>query len=272
MGTCKVCGQDAGWFKSSHYQCEVKFNELVLVATKAALNTNTMEQLTKNCRSIAKEYQVSDASIRGALIVGWEKALEQLLEEGIPSKDAEDNLMNYASELKLSQLELDRKGQYTRAGQVAVLRDILEGIVPQRIKITGNTPFNLQKDETLVWLFHNVSLYEEKTIRSYEGRSHGFSVRIARGLYYKTGIFKSWPVETTLMMNKGVGSLGVTTKHIYFAGLQKSLRLPYKKIIHFIPYSDGVGIHTDVKSDKPIAFMTGDGWFINNLVQNLAQM
>lgn len=272
MGICKVCGQDAGWFKQSHSQCEIKFSELVSDSTKAALNANTIEQLTKKCNLMAKEYQICDASIRDALITGWEKALEQLLEERIPSKDTESILINYAVELKLNQTELDRNGQFTRLRQVEVLRDILEGVVPHANEITGNTPFNLQKGETLVWTIHNVTLYEEKTIRTYEGRSHGFSVRIARGLSYRTGVFKGWPVETTLMMNKGVGSLGVTTKHIYFAGENKSLRLPYNKIIQFVPYSDGVGIHTDAKSSKPIAFVTGDGWFINNLVQNIAQM
>lgn len=253
------------------HRLEAHYDKLVVLAAEAAINTNKIEQLKIDCSSQVEEHHVSEAYIQDALITGWEKALEQILEEGLLTKDTEESLMQYARDLKLGQHELDRNGCYTRAGQAMVLRDITEGITPQRIRINGSIPFNMQKGETLVWMFHNVSFYEEKTFRTYVGKSSGFSVRIAKGLYYRTGSFKGWPIETNHMVTRGNGSLGVTTKHIYFAGDQKSLRIPYKKIIQFIPYSDGLGIHTDGKSDKAVAFKTGEGWFVHNLVQNLSQ-
>lgn len=276
MGTCKICGQSAGWFKEYHSECTARYkaglDELISVATNAVFNLSLCDNLMERCRSIAQPNKISDENIRDSLIVAWEKALDKYLDDGILSTDEEAQLMTYANKFNLVQSELDRKGQFTRAAQAGVLREILEGKVPQRVTINGSIPFNLQKSETLIWLFNNVTLLEEKTTRSFVGTSQGVSIRIAKGLYYRVGAFKGHPIETTQMANKGYGSLGVTTKNIYFAGSQKSLRVPYNKVITFAPYSDGIGIHTDAKTAKPIAFITGDGWFINNLVQNLAQM
>lgn len=276
MGTCKICGQSAGWFKEYHSECTARYkaglDELISVATNAVFNLSLCDNLMERCRSIAQPNKISDENIRDSLIVAWEKALDKYLDDGILSTDEEAQLMTYANKFNLVQSELDRKGQFTRAAQAGVLREILEGKVPQRVTINGSIPFNLQKSETLIWLFNNVTLLEEKTTRSFVGTSQGVSIRIAKGLYYRVGAFKGHPIETTQMANKGYGSLGVTTKSIYFAGSQKSLRVPYNKVITFAPYSDGIGIHTDAKTAKPIAFITGDGWFINNLVQNLAQM
>lgn len=36
-------------------------------------------------------------------------------------------------------------------------------------------------------------------------------------------------------------------------------------------YEDGIGVMRDVQTAKPQEFRTGDGWFIYNLVTNLAQ-
>jgi hypothetical protein len=64
----------------------------------------------------------------------------------------------------------------------------------------------------------------------------------------------------------------ITDRNIYFSGPQKSLRLPYKKIVSFQPFSDGFGLIRDAVSAKPQIFVTGDGWFTYNVVTNLAHM
>ena len=43
-------------------------------------------------------------------------------------------------------------------------------------------------------------------------------------------------------------------------------------IVSFEPYSDGLGVMRDAQMAKPQTFITGDGWFVYNLVVNLAQM
>ena len=66
--------------------------------------------------------------------------------------------------------------------------------------------------------------------------------------------------------------LGLTTKHIYFAGSRKRFRVRYDKIVAFEPFSDGFGIMRDAQTARPQTFRTGDGWFAYNPAANLAQI
>jgi hypothetical protein len=152
------------------------------------------------------------------------------------------------------------------------LREILEGKVPTRAKVDGNLPFNFLKTESLVWVFHDVRYIESRVSRQYVGGSRGVSVRVMKGVYYRTGTFRGRPVETTETVDLGTGLFAITTKHLYFDGSQKSFRVPYTKIVSFEPFSDGIGIQRDAASAKPQIFVTGNGWFVYNAVVNLAKM
>ena len=55
------------------------------------------------------------------------------------------------------------------------------------------------------------------------------------------------------------GLLGLTTKHVHFAGSRKRFRVRYDKIVAFDSYEDGFGIMRDAQTAKPQAFRTGDG-------------
>ena len=97
------------------------------------------------------------------------------------------------------------------------------------------------------------------------------SIRVARSLYYRPSTFRSRPIEWEETVHADTGMLGLTTKHIYFAGSRKRFRVRYDKIVAFEPFSDGFGIMRDAQTARPQAFRTGDGWFPYNLAANLAQ-
>ena len=42
-------------------------------------------------------------------------------------------------------------------------------------------------------------------------------------------------------------------------------------VVPSYPCTDGIGVMRDAQTAKPQEFRTGDGWFIYNLVTNLAQ-
>ena len=62
-----------------------------------------------------------------------------------------------------------------------------------------------------------------------------------------------------------IGLLGLTNKHIYFAGSRKKFRVRHDSIVSFDPYDDGLGIMRDAQTARPQTFRTGDGWFVYNL-------
>lgn len=147
----------------------------------------------------------------------------------------------------------------------------MEGKTPTRVTVEGALPFILLKDESLIWYQKNCGYMEEKTCRSYVGGSQGASIRIAKGLYYRTSAFRGHPVEETRMAQLDTGTVGITDKHIYFTGNHKSFRIAYPKIVSFVPYSDGFGLFRDAANAKEQVFVTGNGWFCMNLVSNLAK-
>jgi len=276
MGNCKYCGTPAGFLKDHHKYCKEKYesgkSQIVSLIKSYILGQRSIDDLEKELRTIIKSHIIKKEHQRSIMILGWEAAVEKAFEDSLLTKDEEFFLSDLSERFALSQEDLDKNGMYSKVVKGAVLRDLLEGKIPERVKIEGNIPFNLQKNEKIIWLFRNVAYYEQKTKREYVGGYQGVSVRIAKGLYYRTGGFKGRPVERTETVYVDTGLLGVTNKQIYFAGGRKNFRMRYDKIVSFTPYSDGIGVQRDAASAKPQSFATGDGWFTYNLLSNLSNL
>ena len=245
-------------------------NRITGMARSAALDngSGTLQELDNALRRT----NMSNTHRRQLLVRAWEEAVEGMIEDGVVSLDEEAALAQYISHFDLTQEELDRNGAQTSLVQAAVIRDITQGIVPQRQNITGNMPFNLMKSETLVWVIQGVDYLETVVRRERRGSSHGLSIRVARGVYYRPSTFRSRPIEWEETVHADTGLLGLTTKHIYFAGSRKKFRVRYDRIVSFDPFDDGFGIMRDAQTAKPQTFRTGDGWFPYNLAVNLSQM
>lgn len=276
MANCLICGQPAGLLRRKHKECEAKHSEglsqMLAIATDAALGKAPVDGLEARLSELAKASLVPSSDIQNLLVRGWEQAVAHFLEDGHLDTAEEEHLSRFLSQFALSQETLDVHGAYSRLVKGAVLRDIMNGVVPERVQVQGNLPFNFQKTEKLVWLFPEVKYYEDRKRRHYVGGSHGMSFRIAKGVYYRVGAFKAQPVETTETALVGSGMLGVTNRHLYFSGGGKSFRIRHDKIVSIEPYSDGVGIHRDAATAKPQVFATGDGWFTYNLLMNVSSL
>ena len=90
--------------------------------------------------------------------------------------------------------------------------------------------------------------------RERRGTSHGVSIRVAKGLYYSPRQFRSRPIEWEETVHTDTGTLGLTTKHVYFAGNRKKFRVRYDRIVSFEPYDDGFGLMRDAQTAKPQTF------------------
>ena len=227
-----------------------------------------LDSLTETLR----QSNLSQGDQTRVLVQAWEAAVEGALEDGLFTLDEENALTRYINHFNLSQSQLDAHGVHTSLIKAAVLREIAEGVVPNRQHLSGNVPFNLMKSENLVWVMHDVDYIETVVRRERRGYSHGLSIRVARGVYYRPSAFRSHAIEWEETVHQDTGLLGFTTKHIYFSGPKKKFRIRYNRIVDFEPFSDGFGIMKDNQTAKPQAFRTGDGWFSYNLAVNLAQM
>lgn len=283
MGDCKYCGKPAGFLRGKHAECEAQHQQreqlvqqgctqIASEMLRAIRGTEPFNVLEKKISEIEKQFSVPSEKRKSLLISSWENSVDQFLEDGILDTEEEARLVTFKEHFSLSQTDLDRKGALTKTAKATVLRDILNGIVPQRMSVDGQLPINFQKGEQVVWAFPNSKYLEDKTRRQFVGGSQGVSVRVMKGVYYRVGAFKGQAVESTERVHVDTGWVVITSKNIYFAGSRKSLRLPYAKIVSFEPFSDGLGVMRDATTAKPQIFVTGDGWFSYNLVTNLSQL
>ncbi|MBZ5640252.1 MAG: hypothetical protein LAO51_16020 [Acidobacteriia bacterium] len=275
MAKCRYCGQGAGIFRNFHKPCKARYEAgwetMVSSASKAARTGDGLDTLDGDLAREAESSLVRKESIPESLVQGWERALHDCLEDNVLSADEESKLMAFAQRFSLTQEQLNERGAYRRAAMNIVLREILEGKTPRSPTISGTVPFNFQKSESLVWVFTGVRYLESRTSRQYVGGYSGVSVRVMKGVYYRTGGFRGRPVDTTQTVQVDAGILGITTQNLYFEGTSKRFRIPYTKIVSFEPYTDGIGVQRDAMTAKPQTFVTGEGWFVYNAVVNLAK-
>lgn len=274
MGNCIHCGKSAGLFRSKHEDCAKKYEEgkdWVLATITEFSASSKLDLLPSRINELCENAYIPNSEKNELLVKGWTSVVDGFLNDSVLDEAEEKQLLELQNSLSLSREELDKEGAYSRIAKAAVLRDLLNGVIPQRIKIEGSLPINFQKNEKIVWAFPNVDYLEDKTRRHYEGGSQGVSVRIMKGVYYRVGAFKGHAVNRTERVHADTGWLVITDKHIYFAGRLKSMRVTYSKVISFQPFSDGFGLIRDAANAKSQIFVTGDGWFAYNLVTNLAQ-
>lgn len=277
MGNCIYCGQKAGFLKSKHKDCESNYfdskNKIIENISTAIIKESDFDNLKNEITEIAKKNYIKPDEIIDLYIKGFDQAVDSFLDDGILTAEEEERVSKFKTHYNFEQNTIDKNGSLQKVVKAAILREILDGQIPEtKLNIQGNLPFLLQKNENIIWIFTNVDFYEQRTRTVYQGKAQGVSVRIAKGLYYRTGSFKGNPVKIEEMKYISKGLVALTNKQIYFASSAKNFKVPYNKIVTIDPYEDGVGLQKDGANTKPQVFKGLDGWFTYNLISNLNQM
>lgn len=274
MGTCKFCKTPAGFFKSEHQACKQRFNDakekIGLLIHSSFTHNLVVDDFQRSIRDIQFVSRFNEEIFKQIIVAAWEEAVELAFDDKILSDEEEENLIIFKEILSLSQEELDRNGVYTRLVKGSVIRDVINGIIPQRLKINGVLPFNLKRGEQILWVFPDGKYLEEKILSKRVGGSKGVSVRVCKGVYYRVGAFKSHSIQYKDTITYQ-GCIGITDKHLYFSGVDKSFRIRLDKIVSLEPYLDGISIYQEKANARRQTFVTGDGWFAYNLVANLGK-
>jgi hypothetical protein len=218
------------------------------------------------CEKVLSKFPMIQANIEDAYLYVLDKAATNFLKNGFLSDAEQQKIDDYIKFLALPMNNLPAKYQNSEIGkleQMSILKDIQRGIMP-RTDIAA--PIILGKNETILWTYNGVSLYQEKITKEWVGRSGGFSFRIIKGVYYRTGGMKGHPVEHSSMELNGVGSLYITNKNLIFYSPQKSVKVPYNKIVGISPYSDGIEVHKDGANQKRMTMQGFDPWFLMNVL------
>lgn len=274
MGKCKYCGQDAGLFRSKHEACEQRHESgvarLHAIIGDCFSNREDFYLHQAEIKKLCLDSFISTDEERAIYCQSFDRAIDQYLDDGIIDKAEERSVARFMQFTGLPQQELNVNQSLEKVVQSKVLQQLLNGQVPSpQITISGSFPFMLSKTEHMLWLFRGVTLNIQKVRRETVGRSRGVSVRICRGVYYRTGGFRGTPVETTYMQRVGTGSVCLTDKHLYFHSPEQSLKIPFSKILSLDPYSNGLGLQKEGAREKPMFFENLNSWFCYNAISNL---
>lgn len=274
MGECQYCHKDAGWFKSKHSECEETYKSGLCQIESILKNSFNQREdffLHKNeIDKIAKESFINKVNLDTIYIESLDKAVKNFLNDGIIDKYEEKIIARFIQFTQLPQATLNKTHALDKVVQSRIIEDILRGNpIKPAITVSGNFPFILSKNETLIWLYRNVILHEQKIKKEYIGRSNGLNIRIARGVYYRIGGFKGSPVETSYMKTIGTGCVCLTDKNLYFSAPEKSIKISYSHILSIESYSNGTLIQKDGRNNNCIFLEGVDSWFLHNVISNL---
>ena len=224
---------------------------------------------TRRCEKVLAKFPMASSEIEDAYYYVLNRAATNFMKNGIITNAEQQKIDDFVNLLSLPLNSLPTKYQnadINKLGQMTILKNIQNGIMPR--SNTG-APILLGKNESILWTYSDVNLYSEKITKEWVGRSSGYSVRIIKGVYYRTGQMRGKPVEHSSMELSGTGSLYVTNKNLIFQSQEKGLKIPFTKIIGISPYSDGIEVHKDGANQKRITMQGFDPWFLMNLLAQI---
>lgn len=274
MGRCKFCGNKAGFLKDYHKDCEeMNSNSKKQILKLANHYFDQGQRVTKKeISKIAKSGFLVKKDVINLLANVYDNILEKNLKNGGLSYEVEQKLVSFSDYYEIPESILDIRDSVSKTVKASILREAgTTGDVFNRLHV-DELPIMMQKNEDLVYIFYNVEYLEEKTSTSYEGSSDGFSVRLAKGLYYRKSAYKGRPVKETGIEFVSKGILFLTDKHIYFWSPSKTLKIKFQKIISLTPYEDGLGVQTEGVRSKPQFFRNLDGQFCSSFIKKISRI
>jgi hypothetical protein len=126
--------------------------------------------------------------------------------------------------------------------QSLVLQALRAGQELPRMQVPGFLP---KAKEFMIWAFPKAKHFHQGTHSEWVGQSRGVSVRIVKGLWWRAGASQGHRVSHSEMDYKGQGWLIITNQAFCFLSSTDSVRIPFKHIVGFRPYSDGIELQTD---------------------------
>jgi hypothetical protein len=141
--------------------------------------------------------------------------------------------------------------------QREALDSLKKGILPSGFTAEG---YFCKNGEKIIYAFNDVMHYCSAVHSEWTGRSEGTSVRIAKGLWIRTGNNRGHRVQHTTMKEQGGGCLVLTNQALSFVSKEKSARILLSHIMAFEAGSGGglkdfeFSLETDSWRSLPFSF------------------
>lgn len=281
MAKCEYCGENAGFLKTKHKECEEKYlkgkEQLLQIAKTLIFGTaDDYIGIDTKMTKIVEEAYIKTDEFKPILANAFDFAIEEKLEQSEKplTREEEEQIKNYINVFDFRGEELNKSGNYSRVVKSRAIADLVEGKLTTRESTTKDElPILFEENEKLIWVFPTNAEYHKLQTKSQStGGYAGTSLRVAKGLYVRLGNYKGESVKSLETVHLDTGHLAFTDKQIYFYGSNKAFKLPYNRILAVEPLKEGVKIQKTHANAFPITLITGDGWFTYNLIINLHKL
>lgn len=286
MPECKYCGKSAGLFRNAHSECERK-HDLAAGAVHrmiydAILSGRPLVEVRQQAEHYACFNCLTLGEARAAIAEAWNEALDIYLADAVLSDDEMQRLLLAARQCEIdpqtlrnmgvdrkiaavkTQMAADQKQRALDSAKRQFIDALRRGQMQHYPYVTPALPFFFDSGQSLVWLFQNAIYEQEKTRRQTVRNSSGLSYH---GAY--VGEARYHTTENTAMERQDVGMIALTPKHLYFAGAQKSFRVPYVKIVTLKPYKDAIELVREGVTAKRQVLHNLDGNFACDVIRAL---
>ncbi len=135
----------------------------------------------------------------------------------------------------------ERAAAEERASELAARAENIDKLAnqlaePARLwnEADADCPIVAKRGEEMLTIFEGVSLLESRTRkRTYRGTSHGLSIRIAKGVYYRPGIHSGNITESAEVWTPldTKGAMVVTNQRVVYTGDRYSREFPFAKLL-----------------------------------------
>ena len=215
---------------------------------KAAEDGKLTDDEIKELQVRYKELELTRDDLKSIRAQAYNAALRAAKSDGVVTAEEEAELGELQQFLMIPDSEIAKSKK--ELARLRLLTEIQNGNPP-----TVSTPnVILQKSEMAYWS-EPASILEERVVkRRYEGGSHGFSFRIAKGVSYRVGAHRGHIVTDTAVVPVSSGELIVTNKRVIFRGDAKSFNLRLDKLLELNFYSDGVRLTDDKGKPRVVKF------------------
>lgn len=274
MARCSYCGKPAGLLRRQHAECRARLDSAMDMIPgffgKVLQSQLTPERFGALLKDVAQGSFISPAAFKSICVAGIGKMVDSALRQGLLTRDEEQRILDIASKLGLEIADIPNSTN--KMLQADILRELGRNKIPDRVSVVGPLLFDLQPNETVVWIFNRVISYRQVGVLAAQNTEADSSAQPMNTHYYSTDAVRSRPLRMDGLREEGKGDLVVTSHNIVVVLPDRTRKISLKRIVGLEPYVEGIQIIRDRAGTRPSTFVFNDPWFATNLIVNLIRI
>jgi hypothetical protein len=288
VSRCVHCGESSGLLRREHAACRERHDSAVGQFPGFFVKYLASPMPPDKFRALADDV-AAGAYIRGeefkTVCAGGIEAMAEAATTGGELKPEDRaHIASLAEVFGIDLSELPRAG--ARLAKASVLGELKDGKLPAGIELDGPALLNLERDETVVWVFNNVTCFslargDKAATHSQQTRRMGVTMRMngykapsaresdpqvpsnanATGKTKSARHAEGNDDGSQALALDGIGDLVLTNRNLSFLSDTIALKIALRHIVALVPHADGLRVMRDEGSGRPQTFVIDDPSF-----------